>query len=172
MKWIAITGILFCLMACSSGPKRQNKQLELSDVFGSKVALVEIKADSSLEKKIRSALLEQLLSQGTFVLLSNYAVKDAQMSVGENPNPKAVAVRVGADYMMRIELLNLSSSDGIVEMKLEFTQLIGQQKTFSKVAKALDKSQPKETQAHFFDRILKKAFSDFFTQFINNNQTD
>lgn len=159
---------------------------ELFDVFGKKVALLEVTGLVDENKTVRSSLLGQLVSRGTFLLLSRDKVDEATKTFTQNADPqtrmKGIGKHLGADYVLTIELKQLTIqpeaaekpnsqilSAGHVEMALTFINTQSDQ-AFTAIAEASGTVKPSQTVGDFKYHLLQKAFSQYFDRHILGTQ--
>jgi hypothetical protein len=93
--------------SCSSGPKKTTP--ELSAMEGKKVALVEIEGEATARSVSEVALINQLVSRGTFILVSKQDVEAARQHPGQDPTDwVGIARRAGADFALKGKILEFT----------------------------------------------------------------
>lgn len=101
--WIAVGLVALNLFSCASVKK---KEPELSELEGKKVALVEVDGEETARKVVEVSLVNQLIQNGTFLLVSKGELQKARdahdLPAGDW---KALTQRVGADYALRAKIL-------------------------------------------------------------------
>lgn len=102
--------ILFLtLFACSSTPKTTP---ELGKLRGKKVALVEIEGEQTSKAVVETALVNQLVSNGTFILVNKREVDAARAVAHQDPTDwKGIARGAGADLAMRVKVLKFHAEE-------------------------------------------------------------
>lgn len=118
------------LAACSSEPKKRTPgeptEVHLDRLLGKKVALVEIEGESTGRKVVEVALVNQLLREGTFILVPK---KDLdlirQTPESETAQAQDLARRAGADFALKVRLLEFEANEtqGFNEEEIEDSQL-------------------------------------------------
>lgn len=94
---------------CSSAPK---KTPELKKLEGKKVALVEIDGEATARAIVEVALVNQLIKDGTFILVPKQDVQSARTAPSINPGDwQAIAKAAGADYALRADVLEFSADE-------------------------------------------------------------
>ena len=100
--------ICLSLAACSSAKK---KTPELSELEGKRIAVVEIKGESTARRIVEVALVNQIAKRGTFELINK---RDIQ-KVRNRPEIKvddwsAIGRAVGADYVLQAEVVTFDAT--------------------------------------------------------------
>lgn len=106
----ALTLSLLYLLGCSG--RKSKETLDLSDVKGKKVALVDIDGGEDTEQAvIETALINQLVKRGTFILISKQAVEAAKAAPDQDLTDwKGIARRAGADYALRARIVDFTAN--------------------------------------------------------------
>jgi hypothetical protein len=105
--------------ACASSKLRTTP--ELSKLAGKRVALVQIDAEETSRKTIEVALVNQLIKNGTFELISREEVETAKAAFNQWPDDfKGLGSKLGADYVLSAKVLAFNADvhegyDRIVE---------------------------------------------------------
>jgi hypothetical protein len=100
---ISLLVSFFIFGACSHAPK---KTPELAKLEGKKVALVEVTGEATAKRVAEVALINQLTSRGTFILISKEDVEAARTAYQQDPSDwRGVARRAGADYALIAHVL-------------------------------------------------------------------
>ena len=95
--------------SCKTAPKKTTP--ELAKLAGKKVALVSVEAEDSARSMIEVALVNQLISRGTFILISQQDVETARVDFRQDPtNWRALARRAGADVALRAHVIALDAT--------------------------------------------------------------
>lgn len=93
---------------------------------GKKVALVDVTAEATSRRIVEVALVNQLIKNGTFILISKQDVDAARGAVDQDPRDwKGIARRAGADYALRANVLQFDAVEhkGYSERQVEDSQL-------------------------------------------------
>jgi hypothetical protein len=99
------------LGACSHA---QKKTPELSKLEGKKVALVEVTGEDTARRVAEVALINQLTSRGTFILVSKEDVEAARVAYQQDPSDwKGIAKRAGADYGLVARVLQFQTVQNV-----------------------------------------------------------
>jgi hypothetical protein len=122
-------GVLLALIgvswtSCSSGPKRTTP--ELSKLEGKKVALVEVEAEPTARRIVEVALVNQLVKDGTFILVSKQDVDAARTQPKTDLlNPIDIARAAGADFALLARVLEFDATtrEGYSKEVVEDSQL-------------------------------------------------
>jgi hypothetical protein len=120
---VATTASLLVLGACSHAPK---KTPELSKLEGKKVALVDIDGEPTSRQVAEVALVNQLTSRGTFILIPKKEIEEAKTRVGVDTSKwTEVARAAGADVALRIKVLQFDANEteGYSSETIEDSQL-------------------------------------------------
>jgi hypothetical protein len=136
--------VALLLAACSSAEKK--KLPELSSLEGKKVALISIEGEETSRKIVEVALINQLLENGTFILISKQNVEAARADFRQDPTDwEGIAKRAGADYALRAQVLQFDAPlhEGYSTEEAQDSQLAEEQGTDGKTqrvykVKALD----------------------------------
>lgn len=104
------TLIPICLARCSG--RKVQEPLSLSEVKGKKVALVDIDGgEDTAQAVVETALVNQLVRRGTFILVSKQAVEAAKAAPDQDLTDwKGLARRAGADYALRAKILDFTAN--------------------------------------------------------------
>ncbi len=116
-------GCTLLAFACSSAPKTTP---ELRRMHGKKVALVAIEGESTEVKIIEVALVNQLMANGSFFLISKEDVNKAKKAHDLDPRDwMGLAKRVGADYALRAKVIEFAADtqEGFSKIEVEDSQL-------------------------------------------------
>lgn len=108
---LCISGSLaLSLGACSSAKKKGN--LELSSLHGKKVALVGVDGEETSQRVVEVALINQLVQNGTFILLSKQDVEQAKLVPEQDPTDwRGIARRAGGEVALRAKVLNFDAEE-------------------------------------------------------------
>lgn len=109
--------------ACSSTPK---KTPELSKLEGKKVALVEIQSEDTARRVVETALVNQLIRTGSFILVSKSDLEKARSAPEQDPRDlNGLAQRAGAEVALRANVLrfNADEREGYSEETIKDSQL-------------------------------------------------
>ena len=108
---VRLTSALFVIMGVTGCSSTKTKPTaELSDIRGKKVALVSIDGDSNSQKIVEVALVNQLISRGTFVLVSKGELERARSVPQQDPlDSKGLARAVKADYALQAKVLKFEA---------------------------------------------------------------
>jgi hypothetical protein len=104
-KTLSISCLLasLALAGCSHARK---KTPELSDMVGKKVALIEVDGEGTARSVVEVALINQLVKNGTFEVLSKEAVNASRADPTQDPRDwLGIARRAGADYGLKAKVL-------------------------------------------------------------------
>jgi hypothetical protein len=102
--WLAVSAV-----GCAHARK---KTPELSDMLGKKVALVSVDAEDTQRKVTEVALINQLIKNGSFDLVSKQDVEEARKNVNQDPTDwVGIARRAGADYALRAKMLEFDATE-------------------------------------------------------------
>lgn len=155
MRIAAFLLVLGVGVGCTTQPI-QDRSPEFKELLGKKaVYLASQDIHPVLIKQIRASLLDQLLHQGTFILLSQHQFGQ---ELKTQPDPKLAAIQVGADFLLEIESIKLEKNQA--ELKLKLTQL-SNSKILKFLAQAPAQQQETESESDFRFRILSLAWKDF-----------
>jgi hypothetical protein len=106
-----LAGLALAASACSSARK---KEPELSELRGKKVALVEIDGESTARKVVEVALINQLVSKGTFSILAKQDVDAARTAPEQDTTDwQGIARRAGAEYALRAHVLEFDTREDL-----------------------------------------------------------
>ena len=95
---------------CSTGAKKTTP--ELSKLEGKKVALVEIDAEPTARSVVEVALINQLVSRGSFILVSKGEIEAARKAPDISPTDlKGIARKAGADYALTARVLQFDADN-------------------------------------------------------------
>lgn len=114
---------LAAFAACSHAPK---KTPELSKMEGRKVALVDVDGPETSKTIVETALINQLVQHGSFILVSKHEVEAARIKPGLNSaDYHAVAQEAGADFALRAKVLRFdaTSHEGYSDEEVEDSQM-------------------------------------------------
>lgn len=121
--------MLFALLfACSSTQKKTTP--ELNSLEGKKVALVSIAGEETARKIVEVALVNQLIQDGTFILIPKQEVENARTQAHLDPTDwKGVATESGAEIALRAKVLHFDApvQEGYSSVQVEDPQLAEEQ---------------------------------------------
>ena len=107
-SFAVLTGIFFGLVACSSPKKKA--ELTFKDIEGKKVALVSIEAEPTAKKIIEVSLVNELIQNGSFILISKQELEKAKEDPTQDPMDwRGLARRAGADIALHARVLEFSA---------------------------------------------------------------
>ncbi len=102
--------VLLVASSCASKPKRTTPKL--SELEGKKVALIEVESETTQRKMIEVSLVNQLVRDGTFELVSKQDVEKARTLPDVSPTDwKEMARRAGADLALRAKVVEFKAED-------------------------------------------------------------
>jgi len=108
ISFAVLTGIFFGLVACSSPKKKA--ELTFKDIEGKKVALVSIEAEPTAKKIIEVSLVNELIQNGSFILISKQELEKAKEDPTQDPMDwRGLARRAGADIALHARVLEFSA---------------------------------------------------------------
>lgn len=104
--------LVFFLYLLGCAGRRTKDTLELSDLKGKKIALVDIDGgEDTAQAVVETALVNQLIKRGTFILIAKQAVETAKAAPDQDLTDwKGIARRAGADYALRARILDFTAS--------------------------------------------------------------
>ncbi len=108
----AFTAIALAISLTAAGCSSAKKKTvpELNKLEGKKVALIEVQGEESSRKIVEVALVNQLIKNGTFILLPKQDVDAARVAVDQDSTDwKGVAKRAGAEVALRARVLKFSA---------------------------------------------------------------
>ena len=110
-RFAVLTAVLMVTSsACSSAPKRTPPKL--SELEGKKVALIEVESEPTQRQMVEVALVNQLVRDGTFELVSKQEVDKARTLPDVSPTDwQEMARRAGADLALRARVLEFKADD-------------------------------------------------------------
>jgi hypothetical protein len=114
---------LLAMDACSHA---KTTRPVLSDLEGKKVALVEIDGEPTARAVVEVALINQLLKQGTFEIISKQDLAKARNAPGQDPRDwTGIAKAAGADYALKAKVLNFDSEvhDGYSNVEVDDSEM-------------------------------------------------
>ena len=98
--------------ACSHASKKTTP--ELSKMEGKKVALIEVVGEDTARQAAEVALINQLISRGTFIIVSKQDVQAARIQFQQDPSDwKGIAKRAGADFALKARVLEFKSEENV-----------------------------------------------------------
>ncbi len=101
---------LIWVTSCASKQKRTTPKL--SELEGRKVALIEVESEATQRQIIEVALVNQLVRDGTFELVSKQAVDHARRSHDILPTDwRELARRSGADLALQAKVIEFAADD-------------------------------------------------------------
>jgi len=120
--------------ACSSAPK--NRPV-LSEMEGKKVALVSIEGSETQKRIIEVALVNQLVRNGSFLLIPREEVDRARTHPAQDPRDiQGIARRSKADYALTAKVAEFLAEEreGYSEEKVEYDSLLAQERGESRAS--------------------------------------
>ena len=125
---VLIFGFITLCTSCSSSPQRTAEMAapEISALSGKRVALVSIDGEPAAQKVIAAALVNQVIQNGGFILLSKQEVDTARVAPEQDPADwLGIAKRVGADYALTAEVIQFEAPvrDGVASERTIDSQL-------------------------------------------------
>jgi hypothetical protein len=111
LKGNLIAAVLLLALANGCAGKKAADRVDLSEIQGKKVALISIEGgEASARSIIETALVNQLMQRGTFILVSKQDVAEARRAPDQNPTDwKGIARRAGADYALKARILDFTA---------------------------------------------------------------
>ena len=131
---LLVWAALIPFAACTSAPK-QPGTIDLDTLAGHTVALVSIDGESTAQKIVEVALINQLLHRGTFTLISKQELESARKDPTQDPTDwRGIAKRAGADYALRVQILKFEAPiyEGYSTREVRDSQLAEEQGTDGK----------------------------------------
>jgi hypothetical protein len=121
-------GVLALVSGCSSARKKtpELSKPKLSEMLGKRVALLEVAGEATATRIIETALVNQLIRTGSFILIPKKEVESARQDPTLDPlDDKALARKVGADYTLRAKVLSFlaDNHEGYSSETVEDSQL-------------------------------------------------
>jgi len=145
--------------SCASKPKRTTPKL--SELEGRKVALVEVEAETTQRQMIEVALVNQLVRDGSFELISKQAIDEARRAPEISPDDwKALAKKAGAEVALRARVVEMEAKDhkGWTRIEKEDSLLAAEQGESARKSKQLVRAQSLEGRVQ-----IELAFTDLIT---------
>ncbi len=103
-----LLGCTISLVSCSTAKRKG--ELDLSALRGKKVALVSTEGEPTAKSIMEVALVNQLIQQGTFILLPKLDLEKARSAPDIQPTDyRQIAQRAGADYALRIKVMEFEA---------------------------------------------------------------
>ena len=103
-----LAGVFFGLAACSSPKKKAD--LTFKDIEGKKVALVSIEAEPTAKKIIEVSLVNELIQNGSFILISKQDLEKAKEHPHQDPMDwRGIARRAGAEVALQAHAIEFSA---------------------------------------------------------------
>ena len=107
---LVLGALVLAVSGCASQPKRTTPKL--SELEGKKVALIEVESEPTQRQMIEVSLVNQLVRDGTFELVSKQAVDKARTLPDVSPTDwREMARRAGADLALRAKVLEFKAED-------------------------------------------------------------
>ncbi|MCC7440539.1 MAG: hypothetical protein IT285_02835 [Bdellovibrionales bacterium] len=109
---------------CAAGARRTTP--ELSELEGRRVALIAVEGEATARKVVEVALVNQLVENGTFILVNKKDVDVARARVGQDPADwKGLARSAGAELALRARVLTFDANvtEGYSAEKVKDSQL-------------------------------------------------
>lgn len=113
---IGVASLALSIGACSSSSKKSDepvfKRVELGNIQGKKVALVDVDGEDTGKKIVEVALVNQLMKKGTFVLVNKKEVQEAKTYYKQDPTDfKGIAKRAGADVALMATIVRFDAEE-------------------------------------------------------------
>ncbi len=106
-----VLAIVCSLIATGCASAKKKTVPELNKLEGKKVALIEVQGEETARKIVEVALVNQLIKNGTFILLPKQDVDAARVSVDQDSTDwKGVAKRAGAEVALRARVLKFDAT--------------------------------------------------------------
>ena len=107
--------LIFFLAGCSSSQKKNSSDdvapIALSQLHGKKIVLSEIHGESTAKKIIEVALVNQLVKEGSFILLAKKEIEKLRHQYDtDTSDMEALAKQAGADYSLQIRVIEFEAS--------------------------------------------------------------
>ncbi len=131
--------LLLLPLGCSSARKTTP---ELSKLEGKKVALIEVEGEPSARSVAEIALINQVATRGSFVLVSKKEVEAARVHFSQDTTDwKGVGKRAGADYALRVRVLKFDADtrEGYSTEEIEDSQLAAERGEKERITKRVYK---------------------------------
>jgi hypothetical protein len=131
-------GAVLAASACASKPTRTTPKL--SELEGKKVALVEVESEPTQRQMIEVALVNQLVRDGSFELISKQAIDQARSAPDLSPTDwQGIAKRAGADLALRARVIEFTAQDheGFTRVEKEDSLLAAEQGESARKSKQL-----------------------------------
>lgn len=113
------------ISACS-GRQTKKTNVEISDLAGRKVALVEVEGEPTARSVVEVALVNQLVQRGSFELVSKQKVEAARHEPSQDINDwRGIARAAGADTAMRAKVLTFEATEnkGFSEEEIDDSEM-------------------------------------------------
>lgn len=104
---LVLLATLTLLSSCKTARKTTP---ELSRLEGKRVALVEVEGEETSRKITEVALVNQLIKNGSFILISKQEIELARKAPEQDPlDWKGISRRAGADYALKTKVLKFDA---------------------------------------------------------------
>lgn len=128
LVWLVFAVALVSVVAIATGcsGKKKKDTVELSELKGKHVALMAVDGESTAKKVVEVALINQLVKNGTFIIVNKRDVEAARKRPEIDPMDwKRVAEAAGADLALNAKVLKFSADtqEGYSEEEVEDSQL-------------------------------------------------
>lgn len=110
VRALGLYGLALGLVWASGCASVKKKEPELDELVGKKVALIDVDGEETARKVVEVALVNQLIQNGTFILVPKAEILRARDAADLKPTDwQELTRRVGADYALRAKVLEFDT---------------------------------------------------------------